>query len=259
MPVQLKSVSDAQDAMSISLDEYNQGRANFVAHYYRSSCNTSFGGKDLEILWSTLQTAVNNFITSVGTTEVALRMVYCFDGATNALFLRIQICRMDELEQTPGTFALITTNCVWYKVWNGTLIPTSDSTLFNTAYLNSFYYCASPPCTGNNVQQLSADVQAQNYARTITFPWTEEILKLYLDNGSPTGAKICFGATSYAHGNTGESNIAYPHGLVLYLKNSSGQAMLNNDEDKICVFHNKGVDYGTLCPKNCGVYVLPTI
>ncbi len=258
MPVKLNSESNAQDAMSISLAEYNQGRANFTSHYYRSSCNTNFGGQDLQIPWDTLQTDVNNFIANAQTTDVALRMVYCFDGATNALYLRIQICRMDELEQSLGTYALITTGCSWYKLWNGTLITTPDTSLQNAAYLNSFYYCANPPCTGTNVQQLAADTQATLYARTITFPWTQEILQMYIDNGSPTGAKICFGSTSYVHANSGESNVAFPHGLVLYLRNSAGQPFLDNN-DTISVFHNKGVDYGTLCPNFCNVYVLPKV
>ncbi len=258
MPVRLQPESNAQDAMSISLDEYNQGRTNFTSHYYRSSCNTNFGGQDLQIPWDTLQTNVNNFIANNGTTEVGLRMVYCFDGATNALYLRIQICAMNELEASPGTFALVNINCLWYKVWNGTLIATPDTSLSNAAYLTSFYYCANPPCTGTNVQQLATDTSANLYARTITFPWTEEVLQMYIDNGSPTGAKLCFGATSYVHANSGESNIAYPHGLVLYLRSSAGQPYLDN-YDTISVFHNKGVDYGTLCPSRCNVYVLPKV
>lgn len=259
MPVALKSVSSPQDAMSITLDDYKTGRQNFVDHYYRSGCNTAIGGQDLQITWSSLQSAVNTFITKAGTTEVGLRMVYCYDVATNALYLRIQICQMAAVMATPGSFALVNANADWYKIVSGALVacPT-ETTLANAPYLANMYYCATPPCTGTNSQQLAADTAAHLYARTITFPWTEEVLQLYTDNGSPTGASICFGATSYVHANSGDSNISYPHGLVLYLKDSSGTAMLNNDKDYVCVFHNKGVDYGTLCPARCGVYVLPS-
>lgn len=259
MPVKLKSESNSSDAMSISLDEYNQGRANFKAHYYRTGCNPSIGGQDLQIPWVQLYNAVQTFIQTTYMTSVGVRIVYCYDVTTNALNLRIQLCSMAQTPQaqTTNTFALITTQCAWYKIQNGGLVTALDTNLYDTPYLTNLCYCPAPPCNGTNCIPLSTDTQSQNYARTITFPWQEEILQMYLDNGSPQGASICFGATSYTHANSGDSNIAFPHGIVMYLKGVDGKAMLNNDQDTISIFHNKGADYGTLCPKYCNVYVFP--
>lgn len=260
MPVKLKSVADAQDAMCITADEYNQGRANFVSHYVKASCDNVFLGQDIQIPWATLQACVNAFMAKTKYTEVALRFVYCFDVAANALYFRLQICKMDEVAQTPGTYNLIETDAAWYKIIGTSMTPsTADVTYSNTPYKTNFYYCANPPCSsaGGNTQQLAADTTDTLYARTITFPWVMEILEMYKQNGSPANAKICFGATSYVHANSGESNIAFPHGVVMYLRTYAGVALLNNDMDTISVFHNKGVDYGTLCPKQCNVYVLP--
>jgi hypothetical protein len=78
---------------------------------------------------------------------------------------------------------------------------------------------------------------------------------MYLQNGSPANASVCFGACSFATAGLGP--VMFPHGMVIYLKNSNGEALLNN-ENYIVVFENKGCDVGTVCPPNCNVYILPS-
>ena len=257
MPVKLKSQSDPQDAMAISKAEYLQGRQNFIDHYYLKGCNTKFSGQDLEIPWIQLADAVAGYKASNPGVEVALRIVYCYDVNKGKLKLRIQLCQMTEAEDIENTYILIDDKCDWYKISNGQLVPCQDHNLVSKNYFENFYYCDTPPCDGTNAQLLADGVEDQLYARTITFPWSLEVEQLYIDNNSPQGAHICFGATSYVHANSGDANIAYPHGLVLYLKDADGYPLLNNDKDSVAIFHNKGADYGTLCPTKCKVYIVP--
>lgn len=258
MPVQLKSQIDPLNPMVITKDEYEIGRKNFIEHYYLEGCDCKFGGQDLEIPWQQLEEAVSSYSKENEIQDVALRMVYCYNPVDEEMNLRIQLCEMQESAQIANTYNLIDDVCEWYKIEESELVACQDHNLYSNTYFNNFYYCANPPCDGANAQLLADGAAQQLYARTITFPWDMEVMQMYKDNGYPDDAKLCFGATSYVHGNSGDSNIAYPHGLVLYLKDADGYPMLNNDRDSVAIFHNKGADYATLCPKYCGIYVVPT-
>ncbi len=257
MPVKLKTKSDVDDVMAISKAEYEAGRKNFTEHYYRAGCDNKFGGQDLEIPWQQLSDAVQAYQRDNPSVEVGLRIVYCFEPETGNLKLRMQLCKMEESEEIANTYILVDDVCAWYKIKNSNLVPCKDHNLVSKNYFTNFYYCATPPCDGKNAQLLADGASDQLYARTITFPWTLEVQQLYLDNNSPENATICFGATSYVHANSGDAKIAFPHGLVLYLKDADGHPLLDNDKDSVAIFHNKGADFGTLCPTKCKVYIVP--
>ena len=138
------------------------------------------------------------------------------------------------------------------------MVTTQDTSLEDPVYVSTMYYCANGlQCNVTTLQQLNTDA-GQTYARTVTFPWQNEILKMYVDNGAPQGASICFGACSYVKLSDGTTSTIWPHGLVMYLKTSQGVAMLD-DNTYIVMFENKGCDMGTLCPTYCNVYVAPTL
>jgi len=263
MPVRIDTidkVSDPNNPEVISLAEYEAGRANFVASYFLNDCNTAFGGQDFDVPWANFYSAVTGFISTYGVdpATVALRFVYCYDTAANALYLRMQILTMTADEGVPDTFNLVPTQCAWYKLENGAITSTSITSLSDPNYLNYFYYCAEPTCTEATSQNLAADITDTLYARTVTFPWAAEVLAMYTDNGLTGDGSICFGATSYVDGGEGAlSPIEYPHGMVIYLKDADGNALIDNNTE-IVLFHNKGCDMGTLCPPCCDIYIVPT-
>lgn len=257
MPLQLRQIDDINDPMVISLSDYKQGRINFENHYFLADCNSDFGGQDVAIPWDTLAAHVDSFIIDNETSDVAVRLVYCYNTVDCAMYLRAQICRMEETEQMANTFLLVDEMSRWYTITEGDMVATQDNSLYDPAYFDNFYYCGDDVCDVNTLQPLNTDVDGELYAKCITFPWTQEILKMYDQNGRPEDASICFGATSYARP-VENSTVKYPHGIVMYLLDKRGKPMLN-DRNYIVRFENKGCDYGTLCPPVCSVYVLPPI
>ncbi len=258
MPVRLRADNSVPDPdhRVIDMTDYLTGRSNFRAHYYLAACNNVFGGQDIDINWADFNTAVNNFITTNGADPalVAIKFVYCYDIAANTLYLRMEIMTMVP-SQIVGIneYDLIPTPNAWYKITQGSIVTTTNTDPYSNEYLNSFYYCDAPVCDPSSAQQLSSDL-GQVYARTVTFPWQSEILQMYTDNGSPEGAQLSLGACSYVKkGESGTLDI-FPHGLVLYLKDSTGAPMLN-DTQYVVLFENKGCDMGTLCPPSCNVYI----
>ncbi len=258
MPVKIVALDITSDSRVITLDEYNAGRTNFQTHYFLNNCNTQFGGQDMQVAWADFNTAVNNFITqyNVDPNTVALRFVYCYDAAGNDLYLRLQICTMQQSATAANTFNLITTHCAWYTLQNGSVTATQVNSLSDTNYLNYFYYASGTPCTAATEQQLALDVTNTLYAQNVTFPWVTEVLEMYKENGLTGNGYLCFGATSYTTANSGNAPVAYPHGTVMYLRDAQGNPLLD-DNTYVSIFHNKGCDMGTLCPQNCNVYILP--
>ena len=258
MPVKIVAVDDPNNPMVITLADYQAGRANFQGHYFLSGCNPSFGGQDIGISWATFYSTVNNFITSnsLDPATVALRFVYCFDITSMALYMRVQICTMAQVQGQPSTFNLVTDKCAWYIIENGNMTQTSNTNLYDQTYLNELYYCEATSCTAQTEQNLAADTGAVKYARTDTFPWVNEILAMYNANGLPGNGSINFGACSYVNGGGGSAPVLYPHGTVMYLKDANGVELLNNNSE-VVLFHNKGCDMGTLCPQYCNVYIVP--
>lgn len=262
MPVRIRTGvhTPTTDPRVIDLEEYNKGRDNFKAHYYLAGCNSSFGGQDIEINWDDLNNAVNTFCTtySINQNVVALRFVYCYDPATLVLLLRLQICSLNQpITQGTTVYPLVTTPSAWYQISQGSMIPTQNTSLDDTTYLTNIYYCDyGVNCMPETTSQLGSDGGTE-FARNVTYPWQNEIWQMYVDNGSPSGAKICFGACSYVKRSDGSTLTIWPHGLVLYLKNNGTPCL--NDEDYIVLFENKGADMGTLCPTECGVYIAPVL
>ena len=241
--------------MAFTLDQFNTGRTNFQQHYYLSGCNTDFDGQDIKILWADLAGAVNSFITgnNVPAASVALRFVYCYDSPANSMYLRLQILTMTADPVKANTYNLNATPCAWYKITEGTLESTTDTSLSDAAYLSDFYYCNGGKCNAENTQELSANLGV--YAQNIVFPWSLEIAQLYTDNGSPAGAKVAF--ASIANNEGAAAPVQYPHSLAIYLIDAGGQAMLNNNPSN--GFTGKAADLGTLCPFNCGIYQSPSM
>ncbi|MCB0697544.1 MAG: hypothetical protein KDC07_09285 [Chitinophagaceae bacterium] len=264
MPVRIRIGDNSDDPRVISLQDYVDGRANFTLHYYYSPTQQEFGGQVIGIQWDDLQNAVDSFIKDTGTaaTNVALRFVHCFmpglSEAPAVLFLRLQICGMTPSAEPPPpgvsqVYDLDTTGALWYEISEGSFISTTDQTLFGTVYLSNFYYKADPASA--DLMPLTDGPAA--FVKNLVLPWGNEILQMYLNNGSPAGAGINFAACSYV-ATPEHANVEWPHGMVVYLTNSTGQPMLDND-NYATIFHNKGADYGTMCPPNCNVYLEPDI
>lgn len=262
MPVKIQTGDNSSDPRVISLEAYMNGRANFDLHYYYSHTEASFGGQVIDAQWNDLQAAVTDYVNTSGTPEaqVALRFVHCFSPVDPAeLFLRMQICGMvpSPLPVPPGAqaiFDLDTSNSKWYEIRNGAITVTNDEELFGPMYLETFFYKTEPQ---------SAEMERlvdgpHKFVRNLVLPWALEIKLMYLENGHPENAGIHFAACSYTEANPAYSHVEWPHGMVVYLSNSEGHAMLDNTA-YISIFHNKGADYSTICPPNCGVYIQPLV
>lgn len=260
MPVQIRIGDDSSDPRVISLEAYENGRANFSLHYYYTETEASFSGDVVEVPWNDLQTAVSNYVLSAGVpeNEVALRFVHCFSAAEETLYYRMQICRLVLSTEPPppgasAVYDLDTTGATWYELKNGVFDTTNTTTLHSLPYLNNFYYKEEPQSA--TMERLIDGPTV--YVKNLTLPWEQEIKLMYAENGNPVGATINFAATSYIEPPE-YSNVMWPHGMVAYLKDSEGVAFLDN-EDYISLFHNKGADFTTLCPPNCGNYIAPNI
>ena len=242
--------------MVLTLTQYNTMRSQFQAHYFLSDCNTSFGGQDIQISWSTFNSAVQAFITSsrAAADTVALRFVLCYDTASACLYLRLQICTMTATGD-PDTFNLDTTNCAWYKIQGTTMATTNVVTLEDQAYLDNFYYCDAVTCDPNTLVNLASDTDAVIFVRNLVFPWTQEVQQISADNGSPQGCTICFAAISYDAGNPSPA-VAYPHSLAIYMRKHDGTVLLD-DITHARTFQMKAGDMATACPPNCNVYIYP--
>lgn len=259
MPVKIENGIITTDPRIISKDEYEIGRKNFVDHYNLEGCDPEFGGQDITILWDDLNTAVNDFSTTYGValSKVALRFVYCFNKSDNNLYYRLQLCRMIQSTTDPNVYDLDDSVCAWYKIENDTITTTQDTTMSNALYFNNLFYCPTGQCDpADATTEMALSYNPTMYARNITFPWENEVLEMYTQNNSPKDAFISFGATSYIH-YTSQQTVPFPHGMVIYLRDSDMVPLLNNDQ-YIVAFHNKGCDMGSLCPAYCNVYIAPS-
>lgn len=257
MPVQL-SIEDQNSPQIITLEEYHLGRLHFDTHYFHTAAALPFGGQDFSVLWDDLNNAVNQFATnaSVPLNTVALRFVHCYDVINNHLYLRLQICTLEPVPITRAGhdfYPLNTSVCDWYEIKQGSFMLTQNHLLEGVEYFEHFYY--EIPGSGGTMQKL-ADGGGDTYVRNLVFPWEAEILQMYNDNNNPENAYINFGACSYVESIPGTESVMWPHGLVMYLSDSSGHKMLDN-ENYISLFHNKGADYGTQCPPLCDGYLNP--
>ena len=260
MPVQLLEQDNSDDPRVISLEAYAFGRANFSLHYFYTDTDAEFNGDVVSCSWDQLNAAVQNYMTAAGVAdemEVAMRFVHCFTTDGSSLFSRVQICKMlPSGEEIDGmqVYNLDTTGAVWYVISNAEFGPTNDDSLRGQEYLEHFYYKDDP----------SADIMEcllegpDKYVKNLVIPWGQELKQMYLDNGSPESAGINFAACSYTDEYPHSANVAWPHGMVVYLSTSDGTPMLNN-EDYIHIFQNKGADMATVCPPHCNVYIKPNV
>ncbi len=241
--------------MVVNLTQFNTMRTQFQQHYFLANCGTGFGGQDIQISVSSLITAVQAYMAASGTAanNVALRFVLCYDTSTSALYLRLQICAMTATSD-PKKYDLVATNCAWYKIQGTSITTTTVTDLYDQNYLNSFYYTSSGTCSSSTAVHLSSDSSATIFVRNVVFPGSE-LLSIYSDNGNPQGAKICFASISYAANNPSPA-VAYPHSLAIYLRDSSGTALLD-DTTYTQDFKMKAGDYATTCPPHCNVYIYP--
>ncbi len=260
MPVRIEIGDNSNDPRVINLQEYEAGRANFKLRYFYTSAQAEFGGQVIEAPWDTLQNAVDSYVNASGVLEsdVALRFVHCFDVITGDLFLRLQLCQLVESADPPPpgvvtVYDLDVTNAQWYEIKDGVFGPTADDTLFGQQYLSNFYYKADP--SSGIIEPLTNGPTV--FVKNLVLPWADEILKVYLNNQSPVGAFVNFAACSYV-ATPEHANVAWPHGMVVYLKDSAGYPMLDNN-NYISLFHNKGADYATLCPPTCNQYWKPSV
>ena len=241
---------------ALTLTQFNTMRSSFQSHYFLANCGTTFGGQDLQISWSSLNTAVQNFINATGASSstIALRFVICYDTLNAALYLRMQICTMTATGD-PYTFNLDTTNCAWYKIQGTTISSTTTTDLYDQTYLNNFYYCDTANCNPNSLVNLASDTGDTIFVRNLVFPWLQEVKQIDADNGNPQGCKVCFASISYAAGNPSPA-VAYPHSIAIYMRTSAGVALLD-DKSYAKDFQMKAGDLATTCPPNCNVYIYP--
>lgn len=258
MPIKIQTGAGSTDPMVISQDDYATGRLNFQQHYYLANCNSIFGGQDLTIPWATLNAAVNAFCTqySLSPSVVALRFVYCYDVASNSLYLRLQLCQMQQSSPGSNSYNLLAAPVAWYQITNGSMVATQVTDLSDPVYLGNFYYSENAVCSASALQPLSGD-GGQTYVRTITYPWQNEVYQMYVDNQGTANFQFSIGACSYVRPDS-TTECMWPHGLVLYLRTAAGIPLLDNS-DYIVMFHNKGADYGTMCPTHCDVYIAPPV
>lgn len=258
MPVRIEIGDNSDDPRVISLDDYENGRANFQLHYYYSTEEAAFTGQVITTGWNSLQEAVNQYTLSTGVPEnqVALRFVHCFDTELGKLYTRLQVLQMvaSTTPPPPGAsmvYDLVDTGSLWFKIDNGEMSTTNDQDLFGVTYLQNFYYKEMP----QSAEMECLTDGPTKYVKNLVLPWAQEVQLMYTENGSPSDALINFAACSYIEP-PAYSNVTWPHGMVIYLATAEGVPMMDND-DYISIFHNKGADFGTLCPPNCAVYVQP--
>ena len=243
------------ELMAFTLNQFELQRRNFKSHYFLKDCNPNFGGQEVQVPWNSFSLAIHNFVTAnkVNPEEVAIRFVICYNPKNNVLYLRMQILPMAPVEGEPFMFKLIESPCAWYELSNSTIVPTTNTDLFDAEYLNYFYYCAADQCSTDTAQNLAEDKDAVLYARTIVMPWQIEFYKLYVENESPSNATLCLDAGSLQ---SLDSKIEYQHSIIGYLRAEDGTPLLDNGAYKMA-FVKKAANLGTSCPPNCNLYILP--
>lgn len=96
----------------------------------------------------------------------------------------------------------------------------------------------------------------------ITFPWEEEIFKLWFDNRSGFGLNNAFlRIRSIAMYHQNEPIRGYRHGIGMNMRyyDAHGTAVdLVNNTDEVLAYMNKAADLGHRCPPRCNKYKNPT-
>lgn len=246
-----------QSSYVIDLAQFDNGRDDFEAHYCLSNYDTNFGGQDFKVSWDDFYTCIDDYSTNnnIPESEIAIRLVICYDTSNNILYLRMQLCKLvSTTDKSHGRdiYDLDTQDVDWYELREDDVSTTTTTDLSDSDYLDYFYYSSTPLPTTDPLEKL-ADGTTNEYVENTTFPWSQ-ILDMYEDNGSPDDVYLHFASCSYTEVYSGDSGVTWPHMLVLYLSDESGN-LLDNIADPTDIFLNKGADFATLCPPNCNIYI----
>lgn len=253
MPVKI-SATPTSDVRAITLDEYETGRTNFNEHY--SSTQTGeVQGQIIPVNWAAFANTITAYLTAnanVTEDQVAISFIHCYDQAEEILHYRMKLSKMEPtpiLDNGCPVFSLAEPH-MWYTIREHNITPCPIHNTVNEEYMNNLLYLAGPEAA---VEQLCED--PGKFVRSMTFPWKDEIKQMFIDNGSPLNATLNLASCSYFGNEGGGADVAWPHGMVLYLS-VGGTDLLNND-DYITAFNHKGADVSTLCPPMCNAYVVP--
>src|SRR4051812_31104453 len=108
--------------MVVTLDQFDQMRDSFKAHYFLSQCDVNFGGQEIQVSWDSFSLAIYNFTSTykVAESSVVVRFVHCYDVTNSVLYLRMQILTMDPTRD-PYIYTLNDSVCDWYELSNGVI------------------------------------------------------------------------------------------------------------------------------------------
>lgn len=259
MPVRIVSVSDPS-TFAVTADEVQAGIDHFNEHYTVASFGT-YEGAIYYVNWKQFRDCVRNYMTefpSVAEENIAIRFVHAYEAASEVLYMRMQICEMAltsiTIHSSPTYEILDNGNSAWYDLKQESITSTTNTSTTDEVYLESFIYM--PTGTAAVSENLSED-GGFRFVRVMAYPWKNEVLQLYVDNGEPdeNQTQLYFASASYTESLPGTTNVQWPHGLVMYLA-VNYEPMLDNN-NYVSMFHYKGADMGTMCPPNCAVYIAP--
>ncbi len=261
MPIKIDN-SGSPASFSVTATEVYEGMANFNEHYTVVT-GPEYSGRDYTVTWEQFSQCITDYkaqFPEVPDDAIAVRFIHCYEMGDTTLYMRMLICQMELTtitEYSSQVYQLLDNNCqLWYEVKQSSITPCADQMLFNEQYLNSFMYKAN---SAADVGEILSEDGGFRFVRTLTYPWQNELLALYVDNGSPTptDTNLHFAAASYTEAEPGASSVLWPHGLVMYL-DVNGTVLLD-DNNYVSLFHYKGADLGTTCPPRCGAYYTPPV
>ncbi|RYD58295.1 MAG: hypothetical protein EOP56_05065 [Sphingobacteriales bacterium] len=252
MPVKISANPAGEpDKRAITQDEYDQGRTNFNEHY-TSAQTGEVQGQIIPVSWAAFTNMINSYIATypaeVNAGNIAVSFIHCYDTLEEILYYRVKLSVLQPTED-PSVFNLVGP-FMWQTIREHNIAPCVHQSSEDIQYMNNILYLQGPEA---DVQQLSENPGI--FVRSMTLPWQNEILQMYVDNGSPMNATLNLASCTYLDGGTGEALVEWPHGIVLYL--SVGGTDLLNNEDYILPFNHKGADLSTVCPPICHEYIVP--
>jgi len=249
------------ETMPVTLQEFTTGQENFSLHYYLKGCDSSFGGKDISIPFTSFNREIEAFKSDndFSDDQVGLRMVLCYDKEQKSLYYRVQLCQLVPTDQTDDEYKVyrVTSPYKWFELRNDSLRPTDNTELFDTDYLDSFYYTAEGACTGG--ERLSDDTGEEKYVRCLVFSWGFELLRIYTDNGGEASNTDDFSIHFAAYSRdvtNGDAGVRFPESVAVYVVYKDNPEPLNNIRYPGQPFREKAGDMATLCPPKCDSYVL---
>ena len=249
------------ETMTVTQQEFTTGQENFLLHYYLKGCDSSFEGNDISIPFTNVYGEIEAFKSDndFSDDQVGLRIVLCYDKEERSLYYRVQLCQLVPTNQTDDGCKVyrVTSPYKWFELRNDSLQPTDNTELFDTDYLDSFYYTAEGPCTGG--ERLSDDAGEEKYVRCLVFPWGFELLRIYTDNGGEASNTDDFSIHFAAYSRdvtNGDAGVQFPQSIAVYVVYRDNPEPLNDTIYPGQPFRAKAGDMSTLCPPKCDSYVL---